>query len=119
MFLENLLLALKAIWSNKMRSMLTTLGIVIGVAAVIAVVSLVDGFSRVIRNELQGLGATSIIVQPYRPPGKEGEKLARVELTWEDGQALIRVCPLVETATPITQQGGSVKFQDTAAPLPI
>jgi putative ABC transport system permease protein len=119
MFLENLLLALKAIWSNKMRSMLTTLGIVIGVAAVIAVVSLVDGFSRVIRNELQGLGATSIIVQPHRPPGKEGDKLARVELTWDDGQALIRVCSLVDTATPIIQQGGSVKYKDTAAPLAI
>jgi putative ABC transport system permease protein len=119
MFLENLLLALKAIWSNKMRSLLTTLGIVIGVAAVIAVVSLVDGFSRVIRNELQGLGATSIIVQPHRPPGKEGEKLGRVELTWEDGEALIRICPLVETATPVIQQFSKTKFEDTSADLPI
>src|SRR5262245_34016344 len=119
MFLENLLLALKAIWANKMRSMLTTLGIVIGVAAVIAVVSLVDGFSRVIRNELQGLGATSIIVQPNRPPGKEGEKLGRVELTWDDGQALIRTCSHVETATPVIQQFGSVKFEDTSGQLPI
>jgi putative ABC transport system permease protein len=102
-----------------MRSMLTTLGIVIGVAAVIAVVSLVDGFSGVIRNELQGLGATSIIVQPNRPPGKEGEKLGRVELTWEDGQSLIRTCSHVETATPVIQQFGNVKFEDTSSQLPI
>src|SRR4030095_5613429 len=115
MLLENLFLALKAIWANKMRSMLTTLGIVIGVAAVIAVVSLVDGFSKVIRNELQGLGATSIIVEPRRPSGKEGEKLGRVELPCAAGQALIRVCPLVETATPVIQQGASVKFQDTSS----
>src|SRR6185295_16924242 len=119
MFLENLLLALKAIWSNKMRSMLTTLGIVIGVAAVIAVVSLVDGLSKVLRNELQGLGATSIFVGPNRPPGKEGEKLGRVELTWDDGQSLIRTCPLVDTATPIIQQFGNAKYEDTSASLQI
>src|SRR5262249_37226379 len=102
-----------------MRSLLTTLGIVIGVGAVIAVVSLVEGFSQVIRNELQGLGATSIIVNPHRPPGKEGEKLARVELAWDDGQALVRVCPLVEAATPIIQQFGSVKYEDNSTQLPI
>ena len=62
MMIENLLMPLKAIWANKMRSMLTTLGIVIGTAAVIAVVSIVQGFSQVITNEVQNLGANTIIV---------------------------------------------------------
>ena len=56
MFLENLVVALKSLWSNKMRSFLTTLGIVIGVGAVIAVVSIVQGLSQVITSEIESLG---------------------------------------------------------------
>src|SRR5580765_6408297 len=99
--LENLLMALKAIWANKMRSMLTTLGIVIGTAAVIAVVSIVQGFSQVITQEVQNLGANTIIVEPFRPPGKEGDKLGKIVLTWDDGLAVMRTCPSVTVATPV------------------
>jgi putative ABC transport system permease protein len=109
-FLENVLMALKAIWANKMRSMLTTLGIVIGTAAVIAVVSIVQGFSQVITNEVQNLGANTIIVSPFRPPGKEGDKLGKIVLTLEDGQAVMRTCPSVSIATPIVQRFGEIKF---------
>ena len=103
-------MALKAIWANKMRSMLTTLGIVIGTAAVIAVVSIVQGFSQVITNEVQNLGANTIFVSPFRPPGKDGDKLGKIVLTWEDGQAVMRTCPSVSVATPMVQQFGEVKF---------
>src|SRR4030095_4154761 len=69
MFLGNFWMALKAVWANKMGSMLTTLGIVIGTAAVIAVVSIVQGFSQVITNEVQNLGSTPPVVRPHAPPG--------------------------------------------------
>jgi len=117
--LENLLLALTAIWANTMRSMLTTLGIVIGTAAVIAVVSIVQGFSQVITTEVQNLGASTIIVEPFRPPGKEGDKLGKITLTWDDGQAVMRTCPSVTVATPIVQQVGDIKFEDERAQYPI
>jgi putative ABC transport system permease protein len=74
------------------------------------VVSIVQGFSQVITNEVQNLGANTIIVSPFRPPGKEGDKLGKIVLTWEDGQALMRTCPSVSVATPIVQQFGEVKF---------
>ena len=119
MFLENLMMALKAIWANKMRSMLTTLGIVIGTAAVIAVVSIVQGFSQVITNEVQNLGANTIIVEPHRPPGKEGKLLGKISLTWEDGQAVMRTCPSVSVATPIVQQFGEIKFGEESSNYPI
>ena len=119
MLLENLLMALKAIWANKMRSMLTTLGIVIGTAAVIAVVSIVQGFSQVITNEVQNLGSNTLFVEARRPPGKEGEKLGKVMLTWDDGQALMRVCPSVSVVTPFVQTGGTVKFEDQSSGYPI
>jgi putative ABC transport system permease protein len=119
LFVENLWMALKAIWANKMRSMLTTLGIVIGTAAVIAVVSIVQGFSQVITNEVQNLGANTIIVEPFRPPGKDGDKLGKIVLTWEDGQAVMRTCPSVSVATPIVQHFGEVKFGEERSQYPI
>ncbi|MEZ5313051.1 MAG: ABC transporter permease [Thermoanaerobaculia bacterium] len=50
---ENFRIALRALRANKMRSILTTLGIIIGVAAVIAVVSIVQGLQFMITRELQ------------------------------------------------------------------
>ena len=64
MIFENIRIALIAIWANKLRSILTTLGIIIGVASVIAVVSLVQGMEHNISKELQGVGSTYIMVYP-------------------------------------------------------
>ena len=64
MIWDNFRIALQAIRGNKMRSLLTTLGIIIGVAAVIAVVSIVQGLNYVIENRLASVGATYIRVQP-------------------------------------------------------
>ncbi len=119
MFLENLILALKSLWANKMRSFLTALGIIIGVSAVIGVVSIIQGLSQVFSTEIANLGANSVIVEPRRPAGKEGEKLGRVELTWEDGQAVVRNSPSVEAGTPYLQRFERVKFGEESAQYPV
>jgi len=61
-FLENFRIAIAALRANLMRSILTTVGIVIGVAAVIAVVSIVQGLQYTITSELQGVGATFMVI---------------------------------------------------------
>ncbi|MGH8225987.1 MAG: ABC transporter permease [Gammaproteobacteria bacterium] len=63
--LESLSAALAAIRAHALRSVLTTLGIIIGVAAVIAVVSVIQGFSFFVGGLFQGLGANSVIIYPY------------------------------------------------------
>lgn len=63
--LESLLAALAAIRAHALRSVLTTLGIIIGVAAVIAVVSVIQGFGVYVGSLFQGLGANSIVITPY------------------------------------------------------
>jgi putative ABC transport system permease protein len=118
-FLENLVLALRSLWAHKMRSFLTTLGIIIGVGAVITVVSLVQGFSQVIQREIEGLGANSVIVESRRPPGKEGEKLGRIELTWEDGQAIVAASRFVDDAAPIVQRFEKVKSGEEVTQYPV
>ncbi|MGH8427219.1 MAG: ABC transporter permease [Gammaproteobacteria bacterium] len=62
--LESLRAALTAIRAHAMRSVLTTLGIIIGVAAVIAVVSVIQGFGYFVGNLFQGLGTNSVIIYP-------------------------------------------------------
>jgi putative ABC transport system permease protein len=88
MLLENLAIALKALWANKLRSMLTILGVLIGVAAVIAVVSIVQGFFFAVNNIFKDLGSGWVRVVSYRPPGADGLKLGKITLTRADAEAL-------------------------------
>ena len=69
----SLLLSLKvsydAVTSNKLRSVLTTLGIIIGVAAVITLVALTQGAKAIIEEQLTSLGGNSLIVNYGRRAG--------------------------------------------------
>lgn len=60
---ENISLALSAIWANKMRSLLTMLGIIIGIASVIAINTVGNSLTSSFANTMQGLGANNIMVQ--------------------------------------------------------
>ena len=99
LWLENIRIALTAIWAHKMRSSLTVLGIVIGVAVVIAVQGIIQGLTGIVITQIQGLGSNTLHVEEYRPPGKDGEKLGRIELTTDDAEALKRLCPEVSEVT--------------------
>ena len=61
--LENIRLSLKGIWSHKMRSFLTMLGIIIGIAAIIAIVSTIKGTNEQIKNNLIGDGTNTVTVR--------------------------------------------------------
>ena len=61
LFLENIKLALSAIRSNKMRSILTMLGIIIGIGSVIAIVSIGDTMRSVIAKEYENVGINRVI----------------------------------------------------------
>lgn len=97
----NILAALKvsyrAIKTNKIRSILTTFGIIIGVAAVISLVALTQGASRVIEEQLTSLGGKSFFINP----GKKGVggKENAIELTAEDAEA-IRKLDIVQYVSP-------------------
>jgi len=64
MIWQNIRLALKTIRSNKLRSTLTMLGIIIGVSSVTTVISLGNGFKQQIQGEITGLGANLVSVSP-------------------------------------------------------
>ena len=62
---ENIRLAFQGIWSHKMRSFLTMLGIILGIASIIAIVSPIKGCSQQIKEDLIGSGNNTVRVKPY------------------------------------------------------
>ncbi len=62
---ENIRLAFQGIWSHKMRSFLTMLGIIIGIASIIAIVSTIKGTSEQIKEDLIGAGNNTVQVMLY------------------------------------------------------
>ena len=60
--LENILLSFRGIWSHKLRSFLTMLGIIIGIAAIIAIVSTIEGTNEQIKQNLVGSGTNTVNV---------------------------------------------------------
>ena len=111
---ENFRIAFAAIRANKMRSVLTTLGIIIGVAAVIGVVSIVQGLQHTINQQLQGVGATFMMVFPDTDQGRHGgiATARQVRLTWEDGKAIEDQVPGIAMITPVLTGSEQVKYRN-------
>jgi putative ABC transport system permease protein len=102
--LENLRFAFNAILGHKLRSVLTILGIVIGVATVIAMVSLIVGFNNSVTKSFESFGATLVQFQKFDPrfgPGQRSdEERNRKNLTYEDALAMKRLCPSMAAVSP-------------------
>jgi len=115
-FLETFRVALEAILSNKVRSGLTMLGVIIGVLAVILLVSIGEGARVYITKELTGLGTNLLIITPgktttsggFHPPSAGTVR----KLSYDDAQALRRRAWLLTDAVPIVLGTGRIKFRN-------
>ena len=67
--LENISLAFQGIWGHKLRSFLTMLGIIIGIASIISIVSTIKGTNDQIKQNLIGAGTNAVKVQLYQGDG--------------------------------------------------
>src|SRR5437870_12253678 len=95
-FLEAIRIALQSLWANKLRSALTLLGVVIGVAAVIAVVTFVNGINGYVAGKIFNLGADVFIISKISPVITNIDQLLecqkRKDLTMEDSHAGAEAC---------------------------
>lgn len=111
-FLLSLKIAVRALRTNKMRSFLTTLGIIIGIAAVIAMVAIGTGASRIISDQIASIGSNILLVLPgSRTSG--GLRLGSgttPTLTYDDAKAISRECPSVAVTAPIVRGAAQVVF---------
>jgi putative ABC transport system permease protein len=114
---EAIRIALQSLWANKLRSVLTLLGVVIGVAAVIAVVTFVNGINAYVAEKVFNLGADVFIISKISPvitnvdQFLEGEK--RKDITLEDYRAVLdgcRRCTMVGAST--FNPNGHVKYAE-------
>jgi putative ABC transport system permease protein len=95
--------ALEAIRANKLRSFLTALGIIIGIAAVITMVALGEGAQRTVQARLQGLGVNTLTIRP----GQEffgGVDRGEARLTAKDAQALMESPMAIREVSPEMQR---------------
>ena len=102
-FLRILLLALRALKRNPMRAGLTTLGIIIGVSAVIAMMEIGSGVSAEIQSTISNMGANVIMIWPGQAAnaGVSFGAGTAVTLTPQDCDAILRDCPAVRWASPV------------------
>ncbi|MBI2620071.1 MAG: ABC transporter permease [Ignavibacteriales bacterium] len=110
---EGLLIAFAAIRANKMRSVLTTLGIVIGIVSVTLMGTAIEGLSRAFNKSIAAVGADVLYVQKWPWGGGHDwwEIRNRPDLTIRHAKALERNAEIVRSISPITGTARNVTYQ--------
>ena len=106
----NVITALVQIWANKIRSLLTVLGIIIAVTSIITVVSMVEGFGNYVTSFLRGLGTNMMVVYPEAVRGPRGEVLRRAEMTIEDIQAVDAGATAIRRTSPVIWNAAVIEY---------
>jgi|SRR5450631_1759939 len=111
-FVQTLKIALRALRTNKMRSFLTMLGIIIGIAAVIAMMAVGSGASYVISQQIASIGSNIILVIPgsMTSGGLRMGTGGSQTLTSDDVRAIMAECPSVSRASGTTRTTSQVVY---------
>ena len=106
LLLDTFVLALKNIWSNKMRTILTMLGIIIGVTAVIVIVGLGNGMTQQVRESFSSMGIDSMTVSIW---GRGSSRAATVDYMYkvvaDNPQYLSDISPYVQISSQTVKEG--------------
>ncbi len=107
--------ALRALAANTLRSILTMLGIIIGVAAVIAMIAVGQGATLRVQEQMKGLGSNIMLVLPggVSQAGVRLGAQTRQRLTEEDAQAIQTDIPEVQVVAPTSRTSGQLVFGNT------
>ena len=114
---RTLQLGVKSLLLHPLRSLLTMVGICIGVWAVICLLAIGEGISRQAQKQIEGLGADNIIVRsikPVRLPSDESSSnfILPYGLLREDYDRLVQTIPTVKGAIPIREMRREIRFRD-------
>jgi len=108
-------LGIKSLLLHPLRSLLTVLGIFIGVASVIWLLAIGEGISRKAQEQIEGLGASNIIVRSRKPPSEITERARGIlpyGLTREDYDRLVGTIPTIQSALPIREMRRRFGYKD-------
>ncbi|HBB34180.1 MAG TPA: ABC transporter substrate-binding protein [Cyanobacteria bacterium UBA8803] len=114
-FSEVLGIATEALWSNKLRTGLTMLGVVIGIASVTSITSIGQGIQKNVRQQIQSLGTD--VLQVMSGAARSGNVFqgagSSSTLTWEDAQALAKGAPSAKIVSATLQRSAQVVYGET------
>jgi putative ABC transport system permease protein len=108
--IENIRISFRALAANKLRSGLTMLGIIIGVAAVVALMSIGRGATRSVTSRVEGLGSNLIAVASARNVRQAGVGAQTTPLYYSDYQAIAKDVSNVVGISPVYQTGAQVAY---------
>jgi len=114
-FLENIKIAFQALFINKLRSFLTMLGIIIGVGAVVAMLSIGTGAQQSIIQSVQDIGSNLIIITPGNPEGEQNIRAQllnsqEAKLKQDDLLAIEREATLITGSAPVVFSSSIVSY---------
>jgi putative ABC transport system permease protein len=107
---ETVAVALQSIRANKMRAFLTMLGIIIGVGAVITMISLGNGAQKAVNDQISAMGARLLSIYPGQMFSRGVASSNRVSLTTDDANALKRDAHLLDAVAPELSSSYTVKY---------
>jgi len=99
-------LGAKSLWMHRLRSVLTTLGIIFGVCSVIAMLAIGEGASREAQAQIARLGSRNLIIETVKPPAPptpstEGATMLEYGLTYDDAERIKLTMPSAEVVVPL------------------
>lgn len=109
-FWNTVRIALRSLAKNRMRAALTTLGVVIGIAAVTAMVSIGQSATELVRGELQGLGTNVIIIFPRMMQRGGVQDMRSVTLTAADSSAIAKECSSIAASSGLVGFSNQVVY---------
>ena len=109
---ENIRQAIQGVWSHKLRSVLTMLGIIIGVGAVIAMVAVGMGVTQRVTDSIASLGSNMLIIRPgaSMSGGLRGAAGSRTTLKYEDAVAIKKKIKDIDYVSPTVQKNYQVVY---------
>jgi putative ABC transport system permease protein len=114
---EGISIAFEALWTNKLRSFLTVLGVIIGITSIMAIVSLIEGLNRSMKAQIAAIGSDVLYIRPFRPGAFVGgfpDSLRRRKwFTIEDAEAIRRTCPAVKAVAPLNFVEAQLRYRDS------
>lgn len=112
LFTESVRIAVNALFANKLRSLLTMLGIIIGVGAVIAMVAVGMGVTQRVTDSIASLGSNMLIIRPgaSMSGGLRGAAGSRTTLKYEDAVAIKKKVKDVDYVSPTVQKNYQVVY---------
>ncbi|MBI4853063.1 MAG: ABC transporter permease [Acidobacteria bacterium] len=114
-FRESLIMALGVLINNKLRAFLTILGVIVGVATVIAMVSIIEGLGKAFTNQIESLGSNTIFVSKFDPGlrrTRTNEERQRKDLNLDDALALTNSPSILSISPEYRKQTITVRYQD-------